>query len=569
MNIFSGGAMANAFLILKKALNLKKTIKKKISNPSLPPQDNPKEKQADKHKRKDSATLKVRLQFITERLGESSDIIVREFMSSNNKVHFAILYIDGLTDKKLIHDHIIRPIQSDNVVSIYADRLTTQNAMQLIKEHISSTSELTQVANLTQALKMVLSGDTAMMIDGIEPILVFGTREWKMRAVAEPETESAVRGPREGFTETLRVNTSLLRRRIRSENLRLETMKAGRRTGTDIVLAYIHDIANPGTLEEVRQRIAAIDTDSILESGYIEEFIEDVPFSIFPQIEHTERVDKAAAAILDGRILIMVDNTPHQLIVPTSFFQFMQASEDYYERPHIAFALRLLRLLVLNVALILPALYVAIVTFHQEMLPTPLLLSIAAAREGIPFPAVAEALLMESMFEVLREAGVRLPKTVGQAVSIVGGLVIGDAAIRAGLVSPAMVIVVATTAISTFAIPAFNASITLRILRFPLIILGAVMGLYGVIFGLLVILIHLSGLQSFGVPYLSPLVHGTADDMLKVLVRPPWWLTGQRARQLKLQDTKRQAGNMIPRKPKADERELTHEKTEDNHAGKR
>ena len=561
--------MANAFLILKKALNLKKALKKKMSDPSLPPQDNAAAKQADKHKRNDSATLKVRLQFISERLGESSDIVVREFMSSNNKVHFAILYIDGLTNKKLIHDHIMRPIQSDNVVSIYAERLTTQNAMQLIKEHISSTSELTEVPNLTQAIKKVLSGDTAMMIDGIEPILVFGSREWKMRAVAEPETESAVRGPREGFTETLRVNTSLLRRRIRSENLRLETMKAGRRTGTDIVLAYINDIANQSTLEEVRQRIAAIDTDSILESGYIEEFIEDVPFSIFPQIEHTERVDKAAAAILDGRILIMVDNTPHQLIVPTSFFQFMQASEDYYERPYVAVAQRILRLIVLNIALMLPAIYVAIVTFHQEMLPTPLLLSIAAAREGIPFPAAAEALLMESMFEVLREAGVRLPKTVGQAVSIVGGLVIGDAAIRAGLVSPSMVIVVATTAISTFAIPAFNASITLRLLRFPLIILGAVMGLYGVIFGLLVILIHLSGLQSFGVPYLSPLVHGTADDMLKVLVRPPWWLTGQRPRQLKLQDKKRQASNMIPRKPKAEERELTHEDTGDNHAGKR
>ncbi|MDW7651889.1 MAG: spore germination protein [Bacillota bacterium] len=556
--------MPNAFSILKKVLKKKGNNKQQQQK-----EDNPKKKQADKHARKDSQHLKKRLQFIQERLGESNDVVVREFASSNNKVQFALLYIDGLTDKKLIHDHIIRPIQSDNVVSIYADRLTTNNALTLIKEHISSTSELTEVINLTQALKMVLSGDTALMIDGIETILVFGSRMWQGRTVGEPETEAAVRGPREGFTETLRVNTSLLRRRIRSENLRLETMKAGRRTGTDIVLAYIRDIVNLRTLEELRVRIAAIDTDSILESGYIEELIEDVPFSVFPQIEHTERVDKAAAAILDGRIVVMVENTPFVLMLPTTFFQFIQASEDYYERPYIGMALRFLRLLVLNIALMLPAIYVAIVTFHQEMLPTPLLLSIAAAREGIPFPAAAEALLMEGMFEVLREAGVRLPKTVGQAVSIVGGLVIGDAAIRAGLVSPAMVIVVAATAISTFAIPAFNASITLRLLRFPLIILGAVMGLYGVIFGLLMILIHLSGLQSFGVPYLSPLVHGTADDMVKTFARPFWWMTGERPRQLALQDTKRQAGNMRPQKAPLDERELTHEQTEDNDAGKR
>ncbi|MCR3921762.1 MAG: spore germination protein, partial [Firmicutes bacterium] len=410
--------------------------------------------------------------------------------------------------------------------------------------------------------------DTALIIDGEQRIIIYGTRSWEKRTVAEPETEAAVRGPREGFTETMRINTSLLRRRIKHENLRFETMKAGRRTATDINLVYINDIVNPRTLEEVRRRIAAIDTDAILESGYIEEFIEDSPFSVFPQLEHTERVDKASAAILEGRVLVMTDNTPFMLIVPTSFFQFIEASEDYYERPFVAIILRLLRLLVLNVALLLPATYVAVITFHQEMLPTSLLLNVAAAREGIPFPAVAEALLMEGTFEVLREAGVRLPKTVGQAVSIVGGLVIGDAAIRAGLVSPAMVIIVAATAISTFAIPAFNASIALRMLRFPLIILGAIMGLYGVIFGLIIILIHLAGLQSFGVPYLSPLVHGTAADMAKTFVRPPWWMGTFRPQMLNLQERRRQATNLWGRRPPLDERELAHEKTEDDNAGK-
>lgn len=552
--------MPSAFSQLKKLVGKKKSG----SSPSEESQPRREEK-----KHKDSAVLKQRVAIIKERLGESKDVVVREFASSNEKVKFALLFIDGLADKKLINDHIVRPIQSDVVVTSHSKELRPDNALELLQAHITSNAEVAVAPDLTQAIKMALSGDTALLIDGEEKILVYGTRTWDKRAVAEPETEAAVRGPREGFTETLRTNTSLLRRRIRHENLRFETMKAGRRTGTEIILAYIDDIVNTDVLAKVRERVAAIDTDSILDSGYLEEFIEDRPFSIFPQIEHTERADKAAAAILDGRVLLLVDNSPFALIVPSSFFQFLQASEDYYERPYIGFAFRILRLAVLNIALMLPAIYVAIITFHHEMLPTPLLLSIAAAREGIPFPAVLEALLMETTFEVLREAGVRLPKTVGQAVSIVGGLVIGDAAIRAGLVSPAMVIVVAATAISTFAIPAFNASIALRLLRFPLIILGSVMGLYGVIFGLILILIHLSGLQSFGVPYLSPLVHGTVDDMVKTFARPHWWMTGTRPRMLALQDRKRQSTNVGMKRAKGSERELTHEDTEDKHAGKR
>lgn len=557
--------MASAFSLLRKLL-----INKKNRRPS----QNNKENQQGKEKkegtkRNDSPLLEERLELIKERLGESSDVVVREFAGSNGLVKFGLFYIDGMTDKKLIHDHIIRPIQSDNVVSNFSRKLNPKNALELLKTHITSPSEISEAPDLTQAIKAILSGETALIIDGEQKILLYGTRFWDRRSVNEPETEAAVRGPREGFTETLRTNTSLLRRRIRHENLRFETMKVGRRTSTEIVLAYIKDIVNERTLEEVRKRIAAIDIDAVLESGYIEELIEDAPFSVFPQIEHTERSDKAAAAILEGRVVIITDNTPFTLIVPTSFFQFLQASEDYYERQYIAVALRLLRLFVLNVALMLPAFYVAVISFHQEMLPTRLLLSIAAAREGIPFPAVAEALLMEITFEILREAGVRLPKTVGQAVSIVGGLVIGDAAIRAGLVSPSMVIVVAATAISTFAIPSFNASITLRMLRFPLIILGGIMGLYGVIFGLLIILIHLAGLQSFGVPYLSPLVHGTSGDMLKTFARPPWRMSWQRPHFLGLPGRRRQSTNLWVRNAPDDERELTHEDTEGKNAGKR
>lgn len=552
--------MRSAFSVIKKLVkNLYKTAPEK--------ENSKRESRLPEMARKDNKDLDNRLALVKETLGESSDIIIRKFSSGNNKVQMAVIFIDGLADKNMISSSIITPIQSDLLLRPHLKILTSGNALELIQEHIAPVGEMSTVPDLTQAIKSVLSGDTALLVDGEEKVLVLGTRQWQMRTVSEPETEAAVRGPREGFTETMRVNTSLLRRRIRHEKLRFETMKAGRRTGTDIVLAYIEDIVNPRVLEEVRRRIAAIDTDSILESGYIEEFIEDSPFSVFPQIEHTERVDKASAAILEGRVVIITDNTPFVLVVPTTFFQFVQASEDYYERIYVAFALRMLRLLALNVALMLPAVYVAVSTFHQEMLPTPLLLSIAASREGIPFPAVFEALVMEGTFEVLREAGVRLPKTVGQAVSIVGGLVIGDAAIRAGIVSPAMVIIVAATAISTFAIPAFNASVALRLLRFPLIILGAVMGLYGVIFGLIIILIHLAGLQSFGVPYLSPLVHGSLSDMIKAFFRPPWWYNSRRPALIGPRDTVRQAKNMRPGPTPPSERELVHYDREDNNSG--
>ncbi|MBT9171667.1 MAG: Spore germination protein B1 [Syntrophomonadaceae bacterium] len=557
----------NAFSAIVKKLIKLLPAAGNAKGPEKPLQNNRNSRAEDR--RPDSSDLDRRLELVRERLGESGDLVTRVFTSGNGRVRLALLYIDGMVDRKLLSDNVLRPIQDDNPLLRHYKELRPNNALTLIEALVTNVSETATAPDLTQALRRVLSGDTALLVDGEERILILGTRFWAMRAVTEPETESAVRGPREGFTETLRVNTSLLRRRIRHEKLRLETMRIGRRTGTDIILAYIADLVNPRVLAEARQRIAAIDTDAILESGYIEEFIEDSPWSVFPQIEHTERVDKAAAAILEGRLVIMTDNTPIALIVPTFFFQFLQAAEDYYERFFIGIALRMLRLFVMNVALILPAAYVAVITFHQEMLPTPLLLSIAAAREGVPVPAVAEALLMEATFEVLREAGVRLPKTVGQAVSIVGGLVVGDAAIRAGLVSPSMVIIVATTAISTFAIPAFSASISLRLLRFPLIFLAGMMGLYGVIIGLLAILIHLASLQSFGVPYLTPLAHGTARDALKTFARPPWSLATWRPKVLDTPDRRRQAGNMRYRPKPPEERELTHEETGDKDAGKR
>jgi len=301
------------------------------------------------------------------------------------------------------------------------------------------------------------------------------------------------------------------------------SLKIGRETKTQVIITYIENIADPTLIKEVKNRLSRIDIDGVLESGYIEEFIEDHPFSPFPQVLTTERPDVASANLLEGRVAILVDGTPFVLIVPVTLYSLLQAADDYYQRYLIGTLVRWLRYVFLLIALTLPSLYVAILTFHQEMIPTTLLLTIARTREEIPFPALVEALIMEVTFEVLREAGLRLPKQIGSAVSIVGALVIGDAAVNSGLVSAPMVMVVAITGIASFAIPRYNAAIAFRMLRFPMIFLAGTLGLLGIMLGLITIIVHLSTMRSFGVPYLSPFAPMQVSEMKDSLVRAPWW----------------------------------------------
>ncbi|MED4797818.1 spore germination protein, partial [Priestia megaterium] len=268
-------------------------------------------------------------------------------------------------------------------------------------------------------------------------------------------SQTVVRGPRDSFTETLRTNTALIRRRIKSPKLWIESQQIGEFTKTDIALVYIDGIADEQVIQEVKERLSKIDIDGILESGYIEELIQDEDYTPFPTMHNTERPDSVAAGLLEGRIAILVDGTPFVLMVPALFIQFFQAAEDYYQRADISTLIRLMRYMAFFLALLTPSAYIALTTFHQEMLPFALLISIAAQREGVPFPAIIEAFIMEITFEILREAGVRLPRAVGSAISIVGALVLGEAAVQAGLVSPAMVIVVSITAISNFVSPVY------------------------------------------------------------------------------------------------------------------
>ena len=333
---------------------------------------------------------------------------------------------------------------------------------------------------------------------------MLSSRGWPMRSIQEPVTETVLRGPRDGFNETLKTNITLIRRRIRDPKLKVKYMQVGTRSKTDIAVMYIEGIVNEKVLAEVERRLKKIDIEAVLESSYIEELIEDDNYSPFPQIENTERPDAAASALYEGRVVIGVDNTPSVLMAPAIFTVFMQSSEDYYERWLSACMIRLVRYIALPITILLPALYVAITSFHPNMLPTELALYVAASRAKVPFPAFFEATIMEIVIELIREGGMRITGPLGSTIGIVGGLVIGQASVEAGLISPLVVIIVSLTAISAFAIPSYNFSTCLRMLRFVFIFLAATMGLFGIAIGMCILIIHLCTLKSFGMPYMSP-----------------------------------------------------------------
>ena len=335
-----------------------------------------------------------------------------------------------------------------------------------------------------------------LFIDGMTEVLVINTIGGEFRAIEEPVTETLIRGPRSGFVESVQTNQALIRRRVRDPSLRFETHLIGQRSKCTVVLAYMDGIIHPALLKEVNRRLHSIDVDIIPESGYIEEWIEDSFLSPFPQMLNTERPDKAVAAIMQGKFAIIVDGTPFVLIAPINFSNVMQSPEDYYERWEIGSLLRLLRYLGAFISIFLPSLYIALISLQPGLLPTHLVFSIAGTREGVPFPPVVEALLMVVTMELLQEAGARLPQTIGQTIGIVGGLVIGEAAVQAGIVSPIMVIVIALTAIANFAIPSYSVAISFRIVRFGFIFAAGAFGMYGIILVYIMINIHFVNLKA-------------------------------------------------------------------------
>ncbi|MCY9377184.1 spore germination protein [Bacillus sp. T17B1] len=488
-----------------------------------------------------SASLAKNIAETKKTVGSSSDVIIREIkIGEQDRVHLAVIYIAGLVDNSTIHESLIEPLVQD-------ESIQNPDVIQQILEKTLPLGGVKAEKSWDNLFSELMVGNALVFADGSEEALICSTQGGEQRSIQEPSTQVSFRGPRQGFTESLETNISMIRRYIKNPNVWVEKMKIGSVTHTDVALMYIHGICDEKVLKEVKQRLKKIDIDSILESGYIEQLIEDETFTTFPTMYHTERPDVVAGNLLEGRFAIVVDGTPFVLIAPALFVQFFQSVEDYYSRFDIATSIRVLRVLVFFISLVAPAVYVAATTFHQEMIPTQLLVVIAAQREIVPFPAVVEALTMEVAFEILREAGVRLPRVVGSAVSIVGALVIGQAAVQAGIVSPAMVIIVAITAIASFATPAFAMAISARLIRFIFIIASSIMGFYGLILGIIMMFVHLCSLRSFGVPYMSPLAPFSSQGVKDTLFRVPWWADENRPESVSKQDKVRQGDDQRPK----------------------
>lgn len=457
-------------------------------------------------------------------LGGGADIVCRTLTHrSFPNQRYSLFYMDGIVDGAAIGTMLLGLLEDANKVTEDTDGLYTH-----LTDRSIAVGKIRPAAAIEEVGYAMLEGSTIILVEGSLKAIVIDTTGGDFRSVEEPTSQTVVRGPKEGFTENLRTNTALVRRIIKSPKLKFDYKVIGRETRTNIAVVYLQGIAQDDVVKEVHRRIDQIEIDAILESGYIEEFIQDKAFTPFPLIQNTERPDTACAGILEGQVIIMVSGTPFVLIAPVTFIKFFQSSEDYYQRYDISTFLRLIRIASFFISMLLPSLYIAITTFHQEMLPTSLLISLAAQREGVPFPAIVEAFLMEITFEILREAGVRMPRIIGPAISIVGALVLGQAAVQAGLVSAAMVIVVSFTAIASFVIPAVNMGIAARLIRFGLMILGGSFGLFGIMSGLMVLLAHTSGLRSFGKPYLLPFSPLIVPNLKDTFIRVPWWAMRKR-----------------------------------------
>lgn len=476
------------------------------------------------HNQQFALDLQQNEQMMNELFRNCSDVVYRP-VQLHGQMQALLIYVDGMVDKASLEETILKPLINTGLPH---ESSKLESLREFIGNQAVATRKIKLTGSVSETVLDILSGHIAVFAAGESQVLLADLNHFDKRQVTEPEIESVVRGPREGFTESLRTNTSLLRRRLKSPRLKTESVTIGALSQTDVALVYIEGIVNNSILDEVRKRVSHIEIDAVLDSGFIEEFIEDAPFSPFPTVQNTERPDVVLSSLLEGKIGIIVNGSPFALIVPMSFWSVLQAAEDYYEHFIYTTAIRWLRFTLLFISILLPSLYVAATTFHPQLIPAELLLSIAAAREGVPFPAVVEALLMELMFEALREAGIRLPKPIGSAVSMVGALVIGESAVNAGIVAAPLVIVVAFTGIASFSIPRYNFGLAFRLIRFPMLILAGTLGLYGIGFGLLVLLIHLVNLRSFGLPYLAPVSPRMQGNSKDIFIRAPRWAMRER-----------------------------------------
>lgn len=475
---------------------------------------------------------------IMQILQQSKDVQFRSvFINGKENLPVTVVFIDGLINQQLISDYILKPLaQEPKFSSITSEK----DAIELIERGSIYFSSQNKRKNINDVVGDVLNGNTALIFDKENTAFTFDTKGFEKRSITEPTGENVIKGAKDSFVEDFRTNTATVRRKLKTHNLVVEKTKVGKQSVTDVAIIFLNGITNKHIVEEIKKRLDKIDTDGVLTSGIIEENIIDNKYSPFPQVIFTERPDKFCANIVEGRVGIVIDGIPVTMIVPASFNTFLQAPEDYAQNFIVSSVIRSLRFILVLITLFLPGFYVSLTTFHQEMIPTELALAITASKEGVPFPSFVEVIFMLVAFEVLIEAGLRLPKTIGQAVSIVGAVVVGQAAVDARLVSPAVVVIVSLTAISSFTMPNQDFSNALRLWRFAFVLVSSVIGLFGLSLGGILLLNHLSHMEIYGVPYMSPFVGEENKAMQDSIFRFPFSALYMRPVSLKTLNKKRQ-----------------------------
>ena len=448
-----------------------------------------------------SENIKENIKVYRQIYKDCSDIKMREMMLGKKKnVRCFLAYIEVAVSNILMETTALGRLLS------YLEQAPGEEIVEILDKNALGIADVTPFETMEEAAQGMLTGDAILFVDGYPKALKISDKGYPNMGVTEADSEKVIRGSNEGFADSIKVNTALIRKRVRSTKVKVKEMRPGVRSHTNVNLVYMEDLAYPEIIAEVEKRLNRYEIDGVLDSGVIEQLAEEKWYSPFPQFQTTQRPDRAAMAILEGRVVVLSDNSPVALILPTDYNSFIKTSDDYYNRWEVATFGRLLRYIASFFAMTFPGLYLAVTNFHTQVLPTTLLLSFQAARQGVPFPAVFEVLLMEISFELLREAGVRLPGAMGNTIGIVGGLIIGQAAVEANLVSPIVVIIVAFTALCSFAIPNEEFAFSFRILKFVFIAVCAWLGYFGFLISLLMVLIHLSHLTSFGIPYLMPFV---------------------------------------------------------------
>lgn len=480
--------------------------------------------------------LIVNIEYMKQRfnLPKNQDVIIREFIIGE-KNDSCILFIAGMVDNNVINEFIIPPLI--NAVDIRD--IAKESISDYILNNVISINQVVKTNNLDEITIKVLSGITALFIEGSDECLLIESRGFEKRSIDRPQTESVIRGSQEAFTEDLRTNLTLLRRAIKNENLIIEMTRVSKTNHASCAIAYLKDIASPELIKEVKRRVNNIDTDLILGAGMLEQLIEDNCFMLFPQLIDTERPDRAVSFLIEGKVLMIVDGTPFVMAAPITLFHLLHTSEDSLLRWEYGTFLRFIRYMGVLIALFLPGVYIALTLYHHEMIPTQLLISIVKTRQQVPFPAVMEMVMLEVAFELIREGGIRVPGVIGNTLGIVGALILGQAAVAAGLVSPILIIIAAVAGIGSFVIPNYSLSIGIRILRFIIILYGVVAGFFGISLAIVSISLIACNMKSFGVPFLSPIAPktiGSHDLIIKYPVymqriRPDYFNNPDRSRQ--------------------------------------